>query len=71
MHLAGLSLLADFSPMRELRKTVTTPYHPAANLDSPERMAALLDAAHKDGHPIIIAAALGAIAVAKNLSPTE
>ncbi len=49
-------------------KTVTTPYDPASNLVSPERMAALLEAALEDGHPRVIAAALGAIARAQGMA---
>ena len=45
-----------------------TPAHaPGANLDSAERMAALLEAALADGHPQVIAAALGAIARAQGM----
>jgi probable addiction module antidote protein len=49
-------------------KTMTTPYDAAANLDSEERMAALLEAALEDGHPQVIAAALGTIARAKGMA---
>ena len=49
-------------------KTVTTPYDPSANLDTEERMAALLEAALADGHPQVIAAALGAIAREKGMA---
>lgn len=49
-------------------KTVTTPYDAAENLVSDERMAALLDAALEDGHPKVIASALGAIARAKGMA---
>jgi probable addiction module antidote protein len=49
-------------------KTVTTPYDPSANLDTDERMAALLEAALEDGHPQVIAAALGAIARAQGMA---
>lgn len=49
-------------------KTVTTPYDPSANLDPEERMAALLEAALEDGHPKVIAAALGAIARAQGMA---
>jgi probable addiction module antidote protein len=49
-------------------RTVTTAYDPAANLDSNERMAALLEAALEDGHPQVIAAALGAIARAQGMA---
>jgi len=50
------------------QKTVTTPYDPAANLDSPERMVALFEAALEDGHPQVIAAALGTIARAQGMA---
>jgi len=49
-------------------KIPTTLYDPAANLTSPERMAALLEAALEDGHPQVIAAALGAIARAQGMA---
>jgi probable addiction module antidote protein len=49
-------------------KTVTTPYDPSANLNSDERMAALLEAALEDGNPQVIAAALGAIARAQGMA---
>ncbi len=49
-------------------RTVATPYEPAANLDTNERMAALLEAALEDGHPQVIAAALGAIARAQGMA---
>lgn len=49
-------------------KTMTTPYDAAANLTTDERMAALLEAALEDGHPQVIAAALGAIARAKGMA---
>lgn len=49
-------------------KTITTPYDPSANLDSEERMAALLEAALEDGHPQVIAAALGTIARAQGMA---
>ena len=49
-------------------KTVTTPYDAAANLNTEERMAALLEAALEDGHPQVIAAALGTIARAKGMA---
>lgn len=49
-------------------KTVTTPYDAAANLNTDERMAALLEAALEDGHPQVIAAALGTIARAKGMA---
>ena len=49
-------------------KVATTLYDVAANLDSEERMAALLEAALEDGHPQVIAATLGAIARAKGMA---
>lgn len=49
-------------------KTVTTPYDPSVNLDTEERMVALLEAALEDGHPQVIAAALGAIAKAQGMA---
>ncbi len=49
-------------------KTVTTSYDAAANLTTDERMAALLEAALEDGHPKVIAAALGTIARAKGMA---
>lgn len=49
-------------------KTPTTSYDAAANLNSEERMAALLEAALEDGHPQVIAAALGTIARAKGMA---
>jgi len=54
-------------PVRAPR-TVTTPYDAAANLNPEERMAALLEAALEDGHPQVIAAALGAIARAQGMA---
>lgn len=49
-------------------ETKTAPYDAAANLKSEERMLALLEAALEDGHPQVIAAALGAIARAQGMS---
>jgi len=49
-------------------KTTTTPYDAAENLRNEERMAALLEAALEDGHPRVIAAALGSIARAKGMA---
>jgi probable addiction module antidote protein len=49
-------------------KTLTTPYDAAANLQTEERMAALLEAALEDGHPQVIAAALGTIARAQGMA---
>ncbi|MEI6669750.1 MAG: addiction module antidote protein [Acidobacteriota bacterium] len=49
-------------------KTATPPYDAATNLNSDKRIAALLEAAFEDGHPRVIAAALGAIARAKGMA---
>lgn len=49
-------------------KTAATPYDAAENLVTAERMAALLEAALDDGHPQVIAAALGTIARAKGMA---
>ncbi|MDR3673385.1 MAG: putative addiction module antidote protein [Holophaga sp.] len=49
-------------------RTMTTPYDAAANLTTGERMAALLEAALEDGHPQVIAAALGTIARAQGMA---
>jgi probable addiction module antidote protein len=49
-------------------KTPTSPYDASANLDTEERMAALLEAALEDGNPQVIAAALGAIARAQGMA---
>ena len=54
-------------PVRAPR-AVTTPYDAAANLDTEARMTALLEAALEDGHPQVIAAALGAMARAQGLA---
>ncbi len=58
---------APKAPVR-VPRTLTTPYDAAANLVSDERMAALLEAALEDGHPKVIAAALGTIARAKGMA---
>jgi probable addiction module antidote protein len=50
------------------KATITTLYDPAANLDTAERRVALLEAALEDGHPQVIAAALGAIAKAQGMA---
>jgi len=56
--------------VRSVRPVTTehSPYDPAANLDTEERMVALLEAALEDGHPQVIAAALGAIARAQGMA---
>jgi probable addiction module antidote protein len=46
----------------------TTPWDPSEHLDSPEAIAAYLDAALEDGDPALISAALGDIARAKGMS---
>ena len=56
------------TPAPRPAKTVTTPYDAAANLQTKARMAALLEAALEDGHPQVIAAALGAIARAQGMA---
>jgi probable addiction module antidote protein len=57
-------------PKRQIKAkaTITTPYEPAANLETAERRVALLEAALEDGHPQVIAAALGAIAKAQGMA---
>ena len=49
-------------------RTVTTPWDPADHLKTLEDMAGLLEAALEDGHPQVIAAALGAIARAQGMT---
>jgi probable addiction module antidote protein len=44
------------------------PWDPAQHLDSPEDIAAYLDAALEDGDPHLIAAALGDVARAKGMT---
>jgi probable addiction module antidote protein len=46
----------------------TKPWDPAEYLDSPEAIAAYVDAALEDGDPAVIAAALGDIARAQGMS---
>ena len=46
----------------------TTPWDPSEHLDSPEAIAAYLDAALEDGDPALISATLGDIARAKGMS---
>ena len=49
-------------------RTVTKPFDGAAYLTTEARMAALLDAALEDGHPQVIAAALGDLAKARGMT---
>ena len=49
-------------------RTVTAPYDTAAYLKTEEDMVGLLEAALEDGHPQVIAAALGAIARAHGMT---
>ena len=49
-------------------KTMTTPWDPAAHLNTEEDMAAYLEAALEEGDSNLIAAALGDIAKAKGMS---
>lgn len=56
------------NPSARPAPTTTTPYDAAENLTTGERMAALLEAALEDGHPQVIAAALGTIARAKGMA---
>lgn len=51
-----------------MRKQRTTRWDPAQHLDTPEAMAAYLEAALAEGEPALIAAALGDIARAKGMS---
>lgn len=48
--------------------TVTTAWDASQYLDSPEMIAAYLDAAFEDGDPAVIATALGNIARARGMS---
>ena len=52
---------------KELR-AITAPYDPVANLNSDERVIALLEAALEEGDPGVIGAILGAIARAKGMA---
>ncbi len=52
----------------KLARTLTTPYDAAENLTSKARMEALLEAALEDGHPKVIAAALGTLARAQGMA---
>ena len=49
-------------------RTITTPYDAADYLKTEEDMVGLLEAALEDGHPQVIAAALGAIARAHGMT---
>lgn len=49
-------------------RTVTSPWDPVDHLKTAEDMAGLLEAALEDGHPLVIAAALGAMARAKGMT---
>jgi len=46
----------------------TRPWDPAERLDSPEAIAAYLDAAMEEGDPALIAAALGDVARARGMT---
>lgn len=50
------------------RKVPTTPYDSAALLETPQDIAAYLEAAMEDGDPRVIAAALGNIARARGMT---
>jgi probable addiction module antidote protein len=49
-------------------KTKTRPYDSAEYLETPEDMAAYLEAALEDGEPAVVVSALGAIARARGMS---
>lgn len=51
-----------------MAKTHTTAWDPARHLNSPEDMAAYLEAALDDGDPTLVSAALGDIARARGMS---
>jgi probable addiction module antidote protein len=51
-----------------MAKTRTARWDPAQHLDTPQAMAAYLEAALQDGDPGLVAAALGDIARAKGMS---
>jgi len=51
-----------------MAKTKTQRWDPADHLDSPEDMAAYLEAALDDGDPAVVTAALGDIARAKGMT---
>ena len=54
--------------MTTKKNTATTPFDASEYLKDEEDMAALLDAALDDGHPGVIANALGAIAKARGMT---
>lgn len=51
-----------------MAKTKTSPWDPAAHLETDEDMAAYLEAALEDGDPALVTAALGDIARAKGMT---
>ena len=51
-----------------MRKTTTRHYDAAEQLDSPEEIAAYIEAALEDGDPRVIAHALGTVARARGMS---
>ncbi|MFO7556969.1 MAG: putative addiction module antidote protein [Desulfobacterales bacterium] len=51
-----------------MAKTKTRPYDAAEYLETPEDMAAYLEAAFEDGEPAVVVKALGAIARARGMS---
>jgi len=51
-----------------MAKTKTRPYDAAENLETPEDMAAYLEAALEDGEPAIVLKTLGVIARARGMS---
>jgi probable addiction module antidote protein len=51
-----------------MAKTKTRPYDAAEYLETPEDMAAYLEAALEDGEPAVVVKALGAIARARGMS---
>ena len=51
-----------------MAKTKTRPYDAAEYLETPEDMAAYLEAALEDGEPTVVVKALGAIARARGMS---
>ena len=51
-----------------MRKTKTRPYDAAEYLETPEDMAAYLEAALEDGDPTVVVKALGTIARARGMS---
>ncbi|GGF45213.1 transcriptional regulator [Azorhizobium oxalatiphilum] len=53
---------------RAIRSEPTTPWDMADHVDTPEAVAAYLEAAFEDGEPAVIATALGAIARSRGMS---